>query len=138
MIELPVVPCFTQLPTQRQTSLGSLVTGLMRDWYGADLAVFNGGNIRGRAKYEQGFHAGDLITELPFSTRLSKRFFWLDLPHRVLVTVKVQIAGHVLPDVLQFSHTNRYPVWCAARLPTFAACLMCGCGAGAASCKSIL
>lgn len=61
-------------PTVRsgESAIGNLITDAMRQFSGADLAVMNGGGIRGDKQYEPGhtLTKRDVLTELPFGNKL--------------------------------------------------------------------
>ncbi|WP_437296597.1 5'-nucleotidase C-terminal domain-containing protein [Sorangium sp. So ce426] len=54
----------------QQTSLGALLCSRIRDAFGADGCLFNGGGIRGGRAYRERFTYGDLKAEVPFSNEV--------------------------------------------------------------------
>ncbi|WP_438040739.1 5'-nucleotidase C-terminal domain-containing protein [Sorangium sp. So ce128] len=54
----------------QQTSLGALLCSRIRDAFGADGGLFNGGGIRGGRAYRERFTYGDLKAEVPFSNEV--------------------------------------------------------------------
>ncbi|WP_437991685.1 5'-nucleotidase C-terminal domain-containing protein [Sorangium sp. So ce145] len=54
----------------QQTSLGALLCSRIRDAFGADGCLFNGGGIRGGRVYRERFTYGDLKAEVPFSNEV--------------------------------------------------------------------
>ncbi|MEZ5926233.1 MAG: 5'-nucleotidase C-terminal domain-containing protein [Hyphomicrobiaceae bacterium] len=55
-----------------EAALGNLITDAMREAVGADVAIMNGGGIRGDKQYEAGqvLTKRDVLTELPFGNKL--------------------------------------------------------------------
>lgn len=76
-----------------QTSLGSLLVSRIRDVLDADVAVLNGGGVRGSREYTNRFTYGALRAEVPFDNEM----------------VVVPIPGAVLAEVVAFSRA-RAPV----------------------------
>ncbi len=64
----------------RQTTLGTLLCGRLRDTLGAEAAIMNGGAIRAARTYERHFTYGDLEAEVPFDNEVVVAL----LPGRVL------------------------------------------------------
>ena len=64
----------------RQVSLGTLVCSHLRDSFGADTCILNGGGIRGGREYSQHLAFGDIKEELPFENEMVK----VSLPGAVL------------------------------------------------------
>lgn len=54
----------------QQTSLGALLCSRIRDAFGADGCLFNGGGVRGGRAYRERFTYGDLKAEVPFSNEV--------------------------------------------------------------------
>ncbi len=54
----------------QQTTMGALICSKVRDALGADVALLNGGGLRGNRRYEGAFTFGDLETELPFANEV--------------------------------------------------------------------
>jgi hypothetical protein len=63
-----------------QTTLGALLCARLRDAFGADGAIMNGGAIRAARDYEKHFTYGDLEAEVPFENEVVTA----SLPGRVL------------------------------------------------------
>jgi 2',3'-cyclic-nucleotide 2'-phosphodiesterase (5'-nucleotidase family) len=61
----------TQSVRTQETAIGNLIADGMRWATGADIAITNGGGIRGNKQYEAGkpFTRRDVLTELPFGNR---------------------------------------------------------------------
>jgi 2',3'-cyclic-nucleotide 2'-phosphodiesterase (5'-nucleotidase family) len=57
-----------------ETAIGNLVADAMRDAVGADVAITNGGGIRGNREYDPGTELTrrDILTELPFGNKTLK------------------------------------------------------------------
>lgn len=53
-----------------QTTMGTLVCSRLRDSFGADGCIFNGGGIRGGRDYQKQFTFGDLKAEVPFDNEI--------------------------------------------------------------------
>ncbi|MCU0698114.1 MAG: 5'-nucleotidase C-terminal domain-containing protein [Myxococcaceae bacterium] len=73
-----------------QTSMGSFVCSHLRDALGAEVALFNGGGIRGTEEHTSTFTLGDLKNELPFD-------------NEVVVTT---LPGAVVRDAVAYSRRN--------------------------------
>lgn len=73
----------------RQTSMGSLLCGLLRDVLGADACVLNGGAIRASKEYRERFTYGELKAEVPFDNEV----------------VVVSMEGSVLRDAVAASRS---------------------------------
>ncbi|MBF0347304.1 MAG: 5'-nucleotidase C-terminal domain-containing protein [Magnetococcales bacterium] len=71
----------------RENPLGNLVTDAMRQAVGGEVALMNGGGLRGNRTYPAGYHftAKDILTELPFGN----------------VTVLLDVKGKDLLAVLE-------------------------------------
>lgn len=54
----------------RQTSMGELICSRLRDAFGADGALFNGGGIRGSRQYHGRLTYGDVQSEVPFENEI--------------------------------------------------------------------
>jgi 2',3'-cyclic-nucleotide 2'-phosphodiesterase (5'-nucleotidase family) len=54
----------------KQTSMGSLLCSRLRDAFGAEGCLFNGGGIRGSCEYSGRLTYGDLKTEVPFDNEI--------------------------------------------------------------------
>jgi 5'-nucleotidase len=74
----------------RQTSMGALICSRLRDVFGADAAVLNGGGIRGAREHEGRLTYGDLENELPFDNEI----------------VVVPLPGSVLFDAIESSRSR--------------------------------
>ena len=72
---------------RREAAMGNLIADAMRDAVGADMALTNGGGIRGNRTYEAGsaLSRGDVLGEIPFGN----------------VTVKLAISGAQLRAALE-------------------------------------
>lgn len=57
-----------------ETAIGDLIADALRDAVGADVAITNGGGIRGNKQYPAGAHLTrkDVFTELPFGNKMVK------------------------------------------------------------------
>jgi 2',3'-cyclic-nucleotide 2'-phosphodiesterase (5'-nucleotidase family) len=75
----------------QQTSLGGLLCTRARDALGADIALINGGGIRGARDYRERFTFADLKQEMPFDNEM----------------VVVQLPGQVLADAIVQSRSRR-------------------------------
>lgn len=73
-----------------QTSMGTFICSHLRDALGAEVALFNGGGIRGTEVHETDFTLGDLKNELPFE-------------NEVVVTT---LPGAVVRDAVAFSRRH--------------------------------
>lgn len=73
-----------------QTSLGALVCSRLRDALVADVAILNGGAIRGGRSYEGRFTYADLQGEVPFENEM----------------VVVAMPGRVLDEAVAFSRSR--------------------------------
>jgi 2',3'-cyclic-nucleotide 2'-phosphodiesterase (5'-nucleotidase family) len=73
-----------------QTTLGTLLCSLMRDAFGADAAIMNGGGIRAAREYAARFTYADLETEVPFPNEIVVA----RLPGRVLAEAIVASRAH--------------------------------------------
>jgi 2',3'-cyclic-nucleotide 2'-phosphodiesterase (5'-nucleotidase family) len=71
----------------RQVSMGTFVCRILRDALDAEVALFNGGGLRGSAVHETRLTFGDVLEELPFDNEI----------------VTASIPGSVLKDVVAFS-----------------------------------
>ncbi len=88
LVTLPRGVVLSSIGTRtRQTSMGTLLASRVRDALSADIAIINGGGIRGAREYRERFTYGDLKSEVPFSNEL----------------VVAQIPGTVLRDGIVFS-----------------------------------
>jgi 2',3'-cyclic-nucleotide 2'-phosphodiesterase (5'-nucleotidase family) len=74
----------------RQTSMGTLVCSRVRDAFGAEACLFNGGGIRGSREYTSRFTYGDLRTEVPFDNEV----------------VVARLPGSVLRDAVAASRAH--------------------------------
>lgn len=72
------------------TSVGTLVCSRLRDAFGAEVAVFNGGGIRGETEHRGAFTYADLRDELPFE-------------NEACVAV---LPGSVLRDAIRYARTE--------------------------------
>jgi len=54
----------------KQTTMGTLLTSLLRDTMGAEACVLNGGGVRGARDYDVHFTYGDLEQEVPFENEV--------------------------------------------------------------------
>lgn len=85
----------------QEAAIGNLIADAMRQSVGADVAITNGGGIRGDKEYPAGakLTRGDILAELPFGNK----------------TVKLDLTGAALRDALEngFSQveqgTGRFP-----------------------------
>ncbi|MBL8895661.1 MAG: 5'-nucleotidase C-terminal domain-containing protein, partial [Rhizobiales bacterium] len=70
-----------------EAAIGNLVADAMREAVGADVAITNGGGIRGNKEYPAGskLTRGDVLTELPFGNK----------------NVKVEITGQAIQAALE-------------------------------------
>jgi 2',3'-cyclic-nucleotide 2'-phosphodiesterase (5'-nucleotidase family) len=70
-----------------EAAIGDLVADAMRDAVGADIAITNGGGIRGDRQYPAGVRLtrGDILAELPFNNR----------------TVKLELSGRAILEALE-------------------------------------
>ena len=75
---------------RRQTTVGTLLASCVRDATGADIALINGGGLRGERVHEGCFTYGDLETELPFDNEV----------------VVVALAGHEIADAVAGSRAR--------------------------------
>lgn len=73
-----------------QTSMGTLVCSRLRDAFGADGAIFNGGGIRGGRTYQRRLTFGDVRGELPFDNEV----------------VVARLPGRVLRDAIASSRAK--------------------------------
>lgn len=71
----------------RESAIGNLIADALRDKLGTDVALTNGGGIRGNTEYQTGteWRRRDILTELPFGNR----------------TVKTEITGKALKAALE-------------------------------------
>ncbi|MEO5334156.1 MAG: 5'-nucleotidase C-terminal domain-containing protein [Magnetococcus sp. YQC-5] len=71
----------------QENSMGNMITDVMREAVGADVALFNGGGLRGNRVYPVGYvlTAKDILTEMPFGN----------------VTVLLRLSGRDLLSVLE-------------------------------------
>lgn len=74
----------------RQTSMGTLVCSRVRDAFGAEACLFNGGGIRASRDYVARFTYGDLRTEVPFDNEV----------------VVARLPGGVLRDAVAVSRAH--------------------------------
>lgn len=74
----------------RQTSMGSLICSRLRDAFGAEGALFNGGGIRGSREYTNRLTYGDVKNEVPFDNEI----------------VLARIPGSVLRDAVAVSRAH--------------------------------
>jgi 2',3'-cyclic-nucleotide 2'-phosphodiesterase (5'-nucleotidase family) len=74
----------------KQTSMGTLVCSRLRDTFGAEACIFNGGGIRGSREYHDRITYGDLKTEVPFDNEV----------------VVARLPGSVLRDAIAFSRAK--------------------------------
>jgi len=81
----------------RQTTFGTMVCSRIRDALGADVALLNGGGIRGNREHTGDFTYGDLEAELPF-------------PNEVVV---VSMPGRVLRAAVAESRARAPTPWAA-------------------------
>jgi len=85
----------------QETAIGNLIADAMKKAVGADIAIANGGGIRGDKQYDAGatITRRDVLTELPFGNK----------------TVLVEVTGRQIWDALEngFSHiedgAGRFP-----------------------------
>lgn len=75
---------------KRQTSMGALICSRLRDVFGAEGAIFNGGGIRGAREHEGRLTYGDLESEVPFDNEI----------------VVARLPGAVLGDAIASSRAN--------------------------------
>ena len=71
----------------QETGIGNLIADAMREAVGADVALTNGGGIRGDREYQAGakLTRGDVLAELPFGNK----------------TVKLELTGEQVLDALE-------------------------------------
>jgi len=77
-LDVPLGKTLTQLDSRktavrvRETAIGNLIADALRQRAGADVALFNGGGIRGNKLYAAGtvITRRDVLTELPFGNKL--------------------------------------------------------------------
>jgi 2',3'-cyclic-nucleotide 2'-phosphodiesterase (5'-nucleotidase family) len=71
----------------QETAVGNLIADAMREAVGADVAITNGGGIRGDREYEAGakLTRGDILAELPFGNK----------------TVKLELTGAKIREALE-------------------------------------
>jgi len=71
----------------QETAIGNLIADAMREAVGADVALTNGGGIRGDREYEAGasLTRGDILAELPFGNK----------------TVKLELTGAKIKEALE-------------------------------------
>lgn len=74
----------------RPTSLGTLICSRLRDAFGAEGAVFNGGGIRGAREYQGRLTFGDVRSEVPFENEI----------------VVARLPGTVLRDAIASSRAH--------------------------------
>ena len=75
---------------QMQSSFGTLVCSRLRDTLGADMAVFNGGGLRGETERRESLTYAAFQEELPFENEV----------------VVVAMPGAVIRDAIRFSRTE--------------------------------
>ena len=76
-LDVPIGKTLTALDSRKATvrreeaAIGNLIADALRDSLGADVAIFNGGGIRGNKTYEAGatLSRRDVLTELPFGNK---------------------------------------------------------------------
>jgi 5'-nucleotidase len=97
----------SEMVRTRESAVGDLVADLMRDALGADVALVNGGGIRGNAVFPAGpLRRDDVLKILPFANKV----------------VKLEVSGEVLRAALehglsQFEKTaGRFPQCSGLRL----------------------
>lgn len=77
-LDVPIGKTLTELDSRKaavrrhETAIGNLIADAMRETLGADVAVTNGGGIRGNRTYEAGTELTrrDIQTELPFGNKV--------------------------------------------------------------------
>jgi len=74
----------------RQTSLGTLICSRLRDAFGAEGGLFNGGGIRGAREYEGRLTYGDVKNEVPFDNEI----------------VVARLPGRVVRDAVAMSRAH--------------------------------
>jgi len=74
----------------RQTSMGTMLCTRLRDAFGAEGCLFNGGGIRGAREYRDRLTYGDLKSEVPFDNEM----------------VVARLPGRVVADAIAASRAN--------------------------------